>query len=155
MTTTGATFQIAAVKLEPGPLATSFLPILYKDELARCQRYFYLIPGGGLYPAGGPAAAPVMFLPGSPVQMRLAGPTTAMTNLAAGQYNNPPGTNQWCYVQAGVAFIANPGAGLSNSVQGNFWDVVVVASTGSAGFAAIPNVVQFGAGTQVSLDAEF
>ena len=44
MTTTGATFQLAGVKLEPGVISTPFQVVNYVEELVKCQRYCWTIP---------------------------------------------------------------------------------------------------------------
>jgi len=45
--TLNATWQITGVQLELGETATPFEHRSYADELARCQRYCYVITGGG------------------------------------------------------------------------------------------------------------
>ena len=50
--TSGATWQITGVQLEVGDTATPFEHRSYGDELARCQRYTYIINGLGQYGAG-------------------------------------------------------------------------------------------------------
>ncbi len=45
-TTDDATFHITGVQLEVGDTATDFEHRSYGDELARCQRYYYLIASG-------------------------------------------------------------------------------------------------------------
>ena len=44
----GATFDITGVQLEIGSVATPFEHRSYGEELARCQRYFQLMPSGSL-----------------------------------------------------------------------------------------------------------
>jgi hypothetical protein len=45
-TTSGATFQITGVQLEVGDTATPFEHRSYGDELAKCQRYYYMLADG-------------------------------------------------------------------------------------------------------------
>lgn len=45
MATSGATFYITGVQLEVGENATPFENRMYSQELAMCQRYFYIIDG--------------------------------------------------------------------------------------------------------------
>jgi hypothetical protein len=51
-----ATIDIACVQLEPGAIATPFQTTTPGDELARCQRYFEVLPGSGGAPGTGPFA---------------------------------------------------------------------------------------------------
>jgi len=46
ITTASATWQITGVQLEVGSVATPFEHRSYGDELARCQRYYYMIASG-------------------------------------------------------------------------------------------------------------
>ena len=48
-TTNDATFEITGVQLEVGEVATDFEHRSYGDELARCQRYFWMVADGSLY----------------------------------------------------------------------------------------------------------
>ena len=50
--TNGATLYITGVQLEVGTVATSFDFRSYGDELALCQRYYYLHASGGSIPIG-------------------------------------------------------------------------------------------------------
>ena len=50
--TSGATWQITGVQLEVGDVATDFEHRLYGDELARCQRYYYVHVSGANKPIG-------------------------------------------------------------------------------------------------------
>ena len=43
--TNGATFDLTGVQLEVGSAATPFEHRTYGDELARCQRYYYIVKG--------------------------------------------------------------------------------------------------------------
>lgn len=52
MTTLNSTFQLAGVKIEPGPIATPILPVYYEDELRHCQRYLEVISGPTNTPMG-------------------------------------------------------------------------------------------------------
>jgi len=47
--TNGATFYMTGVQLEIGEQATPFEHSSYGDELARCQRYYQIIPSAGSY----------------------------------------------------------------------------------------------------------
>ena len=54
--TSGATWYVTGVQLEVGTSATPFERRLYSQELANCQRYYWVIKGdgtGGSYPAIG------------------------------------------------------------------------------------------------------
>ena len=45
----GATWQITGIQFERGTRATEFEHRSYADELARCQRYFWMVADGSLY----------------------------------------------------------------------------------------------------------
>ena len=74
-TTNDATFELTGVQLEVGDVATDFEHRTYADELARCQRYYYLhgtgssvsygLQGNGLMGSNGsnPTAKIVMWYP--------------------------------------------------------------------------------------------
>ena len=46
LATNGATFDLTGVQFEKGSIATEFEDRLYSEELARCQRYYYLAASG-------------------------------------------------------------------------------------------------------------
>jgi hypothetical protein len=56
--TNGATFYVTGVQLEKGSTATSFDYLDYGRSLAQCQRYYYRIIAGSVYPSFGSGVFP-------------------------------------------------------------------------------------------------
>jgi hypothetical protein len=68
--------DIAKVKLEPGSVTTPFVPRLYAEELAYCQRYFRII--GGIFSAFFDSSSVIR------VQVPLAFPMRTIATLSGG-----------------------------------------------------------------------
>ena len=97
--TNGATWQITGVQLEVGSVATDFEHRSFGDELARCQRYCFVVRGddddytgfSGYTSATTRSCYPVRF----PVPMRTA-PTLAVSGtlrMQSGEHDSPTFTS--------------------------------------------------------------
>jgi hypothetical protein len=96
VTTTNATWEITGVQLEVGEQATPFEHRSYGDELARCQRYFQIIPsnsGAYTFPLVRHRSATNSYSGSSyyPVTMRT---NATMTLDTAGTWIHKPNTRQ-------------------------------------------------------------
>ena len=95
ISTNGATWQITGVQLEEGSVATPFEHRQYGQELALCQRYYYVLANGGNKPIGIGAAytaTSVYTVTQFKVSMR-SSPTMIATS----------GTNDYIFFRAGAA----------------------------------------------------
>ena len=128
--TSSATWQITGVQMEIGTEATPFEHRSFGDELARCQRYAYVIGSSAVMTLGGgtmyTSTAANMSVP-LPVQMRANPSLTAVAN----------GTGNWLnlYVGAtGTASNATPQGG--DNAQANLRIYATSAHSGSSPSAA-------------------
>ena len=98
-TTNDATFEITGVQLEVGDVATDFEHRSYGDELARCQRYFWMVADGSL---GSTKTIAIGFVySATSVKAVVFYPTTMRTEPALYQVT---ATNAYQILQPGFTF---------------------------------------------------
>ena len=91
LATSGATWYITGVQLEPGSVATPFEHRSYGDELARCQRYYQISISGFTGYAPNTTNAFGTFVPFI-VLMRSAPTMTLIASLSAVNYSSAIGS---------------------------------------------------------------
>lgn len=106
MATNGATFYITGVQLEVGTAATPFERRQFGQELALCQRYFYItnhVSTGSDVPSGGISRVVLFY----PVTMR-ASPTLTLSGGSAATLDSGAGTtgSRWFRVTSSVEVLA-------------------------------------------------
>ena len=119
--TNGATIQFAGVQLEAGDTATTFEHRSIGEELARCQRYYYLHVNGGksVTEAACQYDGSLVFLSTPfPVEMRYA-PNLVYTNTSG----------YWIRYPGGSTFSAISRDGITSTTLG----CMMVSISGSAG----------------------
>lgn len=140
-TTNDATFEITGVQLEVGDTATPFEHRSYGDELARCQRYYYKLDGGG-NPLGSGiwySANQVLAHFSFPQVMR-ASPTISESGVGFAS----------CYT-VGTAINSTSGTGFDNIKN---YAARINVITGSGGTAGQGTYVHMSNGESVQVDAE-
>ena len=125
-TTSNATFQLTGVQLEVGEQATPFEHRSFGEELARCQRYYYLHCNGGkgVTEAACQYDGSLVFLSTPfPVEMRIA-PNLSYTN-SSGYWIRYPGGSTFSTI--GRDGITSPTIGCMNiSISGSAGDCCMI-----------------------------
>ena len=144
--TNGATFYITGVQLEVGDTATPFEHRSYGDELAKCQRYTFVVKGDNSDATGfvgySETTSAVRFGVRYPVAMR-ASPSFALSGS--------------CRAQGGTTDTANFSSGLALVHPNNSHDGSCLRVTGTSGAGAADrgfNLQFTSDGASLTFDAE-
>ena len=113
--TSGATFYVTGVQLEVGTKATPYEMQIYSDQLAQCQRYFFVTANNITYQAYTTAGQNAYYCLFFPVQMRTA-PTISSNITSTNCTSTPSSTAQNIVISVSIASTT---AFLSNYLSGN------------------------------------
>lgn len=135
-------------KLEPGIIATPFVPRLFSEELALCQRYFNRITPGGSLPGHitSSALSLVLHVPVC-VEMRLGIPITNCPQM------NIRCVNGYSSITNGASAYATPSAASAASKK-NFVNISYTMDSTICSVNNSPVIAQLAAGNYIDLDAE-
>ena len=118
-TTNDATFALTGIQLEVGDTATEFEHRSFGDELARCQRYFYMRADGSVSTSA--AIAEGRFMTGSEVDFMTFFPVTMRTTPSI-------------YQVTGADYFAIKASGYNQNVDGN-WTLQWAQANGTSHYA--------------------
>ena len=112
---TSGTWTIGSVQLEAGTKATPYEMQIYSDQLAQCQRYFFLTANDIKYQAYTTAGQNAYYYLFFPVQMRTA-PTISSNMTSVSCTSTPSSTAQNIFISVSIASTT---AFLSSYLSGN------------------------------------
>jgi len=134
-------WDISGIKLELGSVATPFMNKTYGQELAACQRYYFL-GGGGVYGMFNAATTIEISVP-YPVKMR----TTPSFSLAKTSFTISNKSNSATAAQTSVTVVNHSG-----DASGSFFSQI--GSAGTSLSASAGHIAQFRTGEFLAFDAE-